>query len=128
LVDARRRYHRVVFDATDVREPGGYLGLPKLARVAIAGVRYHRGRRHTLNLQSLNLAERDLSLELERGDLRYAHGPSPPTVSGSDFGYIELIGDREAHSVVCHRHAHHHLVVFLFARYPEVLAASLTEC
>jgi len=57
----------------------------------------------------------------ERHRRRHAHGPIAPAVPRPALRHVELIGDRQAHRLIGHRHAHRHLAVVLFAEDATVL-------
>ena len=118
---AGRPRRRLVLHSDDVGQPCGRERLAKCGRVAVAGVRDDRRSRHALGLRGLDLAERDLPLRLEREAVGHAGGPPPPAVTRPTLRQIELIGDRQAHRLVRHRHTHRHLAVVLFAEDAAVL-------
>src|SRR5712691_11196632 len=118
---ARRPRRRLLLHADDVRQPRSRERFAKRGRVAVAGIRDHWSSRHVLGLQGFDLSERDLPLRLERDVVGHAGGPPPPAVARPALRQVELIGDRQAHRLVRHRHTHRHLAVVLFAQDAAVL-------
>src|SRR5712691_8031583 len=113
---AGRPRRRLLLDADDVRQPRGGERLAERGRVAVAGIGDDGSGRHLLGLQRPDLPERDLPLRLERDGGGHAGGPPPTAITRPALRQVELIGDRQAHRLVRHRHTHRHLAVVLFAQ------------
>ena len=110
---ARAPHRGFPFDPDDRGEAGGRHRIAGLGNVAAASIGNHGGGRQALALQPPDLAQRDLSLRLERHLRRHAHSPAMGPIAGAALGQVQLIRHGETDGLIGQRHAHRHLAVLL---------------